>query len=549
MIIDRDPPLLRAVFWIYLTVVPVFAVWRTAVVAWDVWYGPPAWAAEMFAVLTTTMFVLSLRRRSHPEPRAVTTVTATVDILVPTVNEPLTVLEPTVFGALRVRGVRDVIVLDDGVRPEVHAMAERLGARYLPRATSEGAKAGNLNHGLTVSDAEFVVTLDADHIPLPEFIEQTLAYFDDPSVAVVQSPQSFYNTESFTFRDGGWHEQQMFYGGVQPTKNTTNSAIFTGTSAMLRRAALDQIGGFAVDTSTEDIHTSLRLHARGWRSIYLQRPLAYGLEVENLREYYGTRRRWAIGSLHLLLRHPDSPLRVRGLSLWQRLNYLSAMVAHFQGVNRLIYLLVPVLALTTGVAAVTGPYAVYGFAFLAFTVFSLWTVVRFGRGHYHMLHSESFAVADTLPMIAALVPALVGERQFGVTAKRTSRRTDLRLKLAYRGFAALNLAALAYAVVRLVRGEHLVIAGWSAAFLTMSAVYVLVFLYGMERYERSPVTPWYVDLTPEQLYQRIVAGPVTTRTPRRPGSGAVAGRPSAALIAGYATGVAAPESGDPVTAA
>ncbi len=393
---DRDPPHLAVWFTVYLTLAPLFVVWRTLVVNWGVWYGPVAWAAEMFAVGTTTVFVMSLRRRTRPVPPADAVDPAgTVDILVPTVNEPLPVLEPTVLGAVRVRGVRDVIVLDDGDRPEIRAMADRLGARYLPRTTGEGAKAGNLNHGLGVTDAEFVVTLDADHIPLPEFIERTLGYFDDPAVAVVQSPQSFYNTESFTFRrrrgvDGGWHEQEMFYGGVQPTKNSTNSAIYTGTSAMLRRAALDSVGGFAEDTATEDIHTSLRLHARGWKSVYLESPLAYGLEVDNLRQYYGTRRRWAIGSLHLLLRHPDSPLRIPGLTPHQRLNYASAMVAHFQGLNRLLYLLIPVFALSTGVAPVTGPYAVYGFAFLAFTVFSIATVVRFGRGHYHMLHSEAF---------------------------------------------------------------------------------------------------------------------------------------------------------------
>ena len=509
---DRDPPHLPVLFAIFMTLAPVFAVWRTAVVDWGVWYGPVAWAAEMFAVATTVVFVLSLRRRTRPLPRPVTSpVTRTVDILVPTVNEPLPVLEPTVLGALRVRGVRDVIVLDDGDRAEIRAMAARLGARYLPRTTSEGAKAGNLNHGLTITDAEFVVTLDADHIPLPAFIERTLGYFDDPDVAVVQSPQSFYNTESFTFRrrggvDGGWHEQEMFYGGVQPTKNSTNSAIYTGTSAMLRRSALDAAGGFAEDTSTEDIHTSLRLHARGGKSVYLEEPLAYGLEVDNLRQYYGTRRRWAIGSLHLLLRHRDSPLRARGLTLHQRLNYLSAMAAHFQGLNRLLYLLVPVAALTTGVAPVRGPYAVYGFAFLAFTIFSIWIVVRFGRGHYHMLHSEAFAVADTLPMLAALPAALFGERQFGVTEKRARRTTDARLKWAYRIFALVEVGALGFALTRLVQGEHVVIAAWSAAFLALGAGYTLAFLVGMERYERRPVVAWYTHLDPEQLYRRIVAG-------------------------------------------
>ncbi|WP_434742512.1 glycosyltransferase family 2 protein [Micromonospora sp. SH-82] len=506
---DRDPWYLPVLFVAFLVLAAVFAVWRTAVVNWDVWYGPLAWGAELFGLATSVMFVLSLRRAVRPVPRVVTGTTRTVDILIPTLNEPIAVLEPTVIGATRVRGVRAVLVLDDAARPEVRDLAERYGARYLARTERVGAKAGNLNFGLTDTDAEFVVTLDADHVPLPELIEQTVGYFDDPEVAVVQSPQSFYNTESFTFRrrrgdDAGWHEQAMFYGGIQPTKNRTNSAIYTGTSAMLRRSALETVGGFAPDTPTEDIHTSLRLHTRGWRSVYLRTPLAYGLEVENLQEYYRTRRRWASGSLRLLLRHPDSPLWVRGLTLSQRLNYLSAMVTHLQGLNRVLYLVAPIAAVATGVAPVSGPYAVYGFAFLAFMVVSVCTVVLFGRGHYHLVHSEAFGVADTLPMIDALRDLPGGERGFGVSRKRTGRGGASGLTWAYRGFAAVNLGGLGLALARLVQGEHTVIAAWSAAFLALGSAYALAFLVTMERYERRAGVPSYLGLTAEELYQHVV---------------------------------------------
>jgi cellulose synthase/poly-beta-1,6-N-acetylglucosamine synthase-like glycosyltransferase len=513
---DRDPRYLPVLFAGFLAAALAFAGWRTLVVHWGVWYGPVAWLAEMFGVATAVLFVITLRRSARPVPRAVSGPPRTVDILVPTLNEPLPVLEPTVIGAMRVRGVRHVLVLDDGARPQVREMAQRHGAGYLARVSNEGAKAGNLNHGLAASDAEFVVTLDADHIPLPELVEQTLGYFDDPGVGFVQSPQSFYNTDSFTFRrrrgdGGGWHEQEMFYGGIQPTKNHHNSSIYTGTSAMLRRSALDSAGGFAPDTPTEDIHTSLRLHARGWRSVYLRTPLAYGLEVENLREYYRTRRRWAAGSLRLLFRHPDSPLWVRGLTLPQRLNYLSAMVTHLQGPVRVLYLVAPIAALATGVAPVTGPYGRYGFAFLAFTVLSIWTVTRFGRGHYHLLHSEAFGTADTVPMLAALRDVFGPQRRFAVTRKRTGRTTGGALPLAYRLLAAVNLAGLALAVTRLVRGEHVVIAGWSGAFLALGSAYALIFLVGMERYERRQGVPAYTRLSAEELYRHVASLPAGTR--------------------------------------
>jgi cellulose synthase (UDP-forming) len=506
---DRDPVYFPALYVSFLTLAGAYAVWRTSVINWGVWFGPVAWVTEMFGLIMTMLFLISLRRSVRPVPRVVTASPKAVDILIPTVNEPLSVLEPTVLGARCVRGVRRVLVLDDGDRAEVREMAQRLGAEYLPRQSREGAKAGNLNHGLQQTDAEFIVTLDADHIPLPEFIEQTVGYFDDPTVGFVQSPQSFYNTESFTFRrrggqDAGWHEQGMFYGGVQPTKNRTNSAIYTGTSAMLRRSALDSTEGFATDTPTEDIHTSIRLHARGWQSVYLRTPLAYGLEVENLREYYRTRRRWAVGSLRLLFRHPDSPLRARGLSISQRLNYFSATVAHLQGLSRVVYLMTPILALTTGVAPVNVSYSLYGFAFLAFYVFSLGIVVLFGRGHYHLLHSEAFAIADTVPMLAGLRGLLGGEQAFEVTEKRAERAAGSRLKATYRLLTGVSLFGLALSVFRLFQGEYVAIAGWSTAFLGLSSLYLLAFLFTMERYERRTGAPAYAQHTPAELYGYIL---------------------------------------------
>lgn len=506
---ERDPRYFPFVCAIFFVGAVTFAVWRTMVVNWDVWYGPVAWLTEMFGVLTSALFVLLMIRSDHPVLRFADPSSRTVDILIPTANEPLPVLEPTVIGALNVRGVRRVLVLDDGVRDDVRDMTLRLGATYVPRVSNEGAKAGNLNNGLTHTDAEFVVTLDADHIPLPDFIERTLGYFDDPEVGIVQSPQSFYNTDSFTFRHrrgraAAWHEQEMFYGGILPTKNHSNSAFYTGTSAMLRRSALDSVNGFAPETPTEDIHTSVRIHARGWRSVYLRSPLAYGLEVENLREYYRTRRRWAAGSLRLLFRNPDSPLRVRGLTFSQRLNYLSAMLVHLQGLIRVLYLVAPVAALLTGVAAVDGPYTRYGFGFLMFTVFSIWIVVLLGRGHYHLLHSEAFGVADAVPMIVALKAIFGGERKFGVTVKRTSRTTGGGLKLAYRLYAAVNVLAFGLAVARVVRGEYTTIAIWSGAFLAISSAYALAFLITMERYERNPTAPWYAGYTSEELYREVV---------------------------------------------
>lgn len=504
----QDPAYFPALFGAYVAGAIVFAIWRTMVVDWNVWFGAIAWFADMFGLITALIFFGILRRSDYPEPRRIDTVNRSVDILIPTANEELSVVEPTVIGARNVVGVRDVLVLDDGDRPEIRAMAKRWGARYVRRDGRSGAKAGNLNNALQFTDAEFLVTLDADHIPMPDLLQNTVGYFDDPRIGFVQTPQSFYNTESITFRSRGgkpaaWHEQEMFYGGVQPAKNRTNSAFYTGTSAVLRRRAIDSIGGFALGSVTEDIHTSIRLHAKGWRSLYLPKPLAYGLEVDNLREFYRTRRRWAVGSLRLLFGSPDSPLRTRGLTLRQRLSYLSSMAAHLQGVHRVVLLATPLAAIATGQSPVRGSYPLFGLISIAFICVSYWVTIQFGRGHFHPVHNEVFALAATLPMLAGLAGALRNDHGFQVSEKRAGRTSGLGVKLAYRALALVCAVGLALAAWRIVRGEQLAISAWSGAFLGLNCLVAGVFLVAEARYARRYDQPGYARLDPAQLYRHV----------------------------------------------
>lgn len=486
----------------FQVLVVLLAVWRTAVVNWGVWFAPVAWLADLFGLATAALFLYTIRWRATPIQRPVS-VRHTVDILIPTLNEPSAVLEPTLLAASRVRGARRVLVLDDGNRPEVAELAQRLGVGYLTRDTHDGAKAGNLNHALPHTDAELIATFDADHIPLPEFLERTTGYFDDPAVAFVQTPQDFYNTDSVTF-GRHWHEQQMFYGCVQPAKNATNSAFYTGTGAVLRRAALVDIGGFATGTATEDIHTSLRLHARGWRSAFVPTPLAYGLEVDNLREYYRTRRRWAAGSLGLLFRSPDSPLRIRGLTIRQRLNYLSSTVTHLQGIQRLVYLVVPALALATLDNPVDVPYAGYGVVFAGFAALSLWLTHRYAYGAYRPWDAEMFNVGAALPQLAGLVGLLHVERKFRVTTKNAGRSPGIGIKVAYGLLLAIGVAGLGRCAQLLFTGTRTGLVVWTGAFLAVNTALLANLIIRATRYERRGAVPGHALLAPEALYHHVI---------------------------------------------
>lgn len=280
-----------------------------------------------------------------------------VDMLVPVVDEPLYVLERTLLGCLAQDYPEDrleIHVLDDGPREEVRALAAELGVSYHSRPDRAHAKAGNLNHGLQQGSGELVAVLDVDHVPVPGFLRSTVGFFDDPKVAIVQTPQGFYNPDIFQRsvgpRRGLHNEQELFFRTVQAGRDRHDSAFFAGSSGLLRRSALLEVGGFQTDTITEDIHTSLVLHARGWQSRYLNEPLAFGLMPESFAGYLRQRARWAAGTAQLLVR--QNPLFTRGLRWPQRIDYFGSIYYFFFGLPRIVFLAAPLSWLLLSIPAV-----------------------------------------------------------------------------------------------------------------------------------------------------------------------------------------------------
>ena len=430
---------------LYAVLLGPYLVWRTVIVNWDVWFGPIIYAAELYGIFMTVSSLWILHKVQVPIHRPARLATRHADVFIPTYNEPLTVLEMTVHAAKRIRGVGRVLVLDDGDRAEVAEMARRLRADYYAPENNPHAKAGNMNNGLAHSTADFILCLDADHVPKAKILERTLGYFDDPRVGFVQSPQCFHNTGSFVFRrtaKGRWFEQGTFYNVIQPAKNRFNSAFFVGTSAVIRRTALDSIGGFATGTATEDIHTSLRLHARGWKSVFVPEPLAVGLEAESLKEFFRQRRRWAAGSLGLLIRSPDSPLRARGLTWQQRLNYVNATMAHVLGVQKVASFLLPVACVMSVASPVTINWAVASYVLLAFTIFSIGLTYVFSRGTYHPILTEAYMMANAVAHISGLWGVIRVQKKFSVSRKLAPKSERTWLKVVLWGVVGVAVAGL-----------------------------------------------------------------------------------------------------------
>jgi cellulose synthase (UDP-forming) len=400
-----------------------YLTWRAfATLNPTAWYlSVPLLVLEMHAGLGLALFTFSLWDIDRRPARGAIPPRQTVAVLIPTYNEGPEILLPTIAAAVALEPAHETWVLDDGERPEMAELAAALGARYLARAEHAHAKAGNINHALGVVQTDIIAVLDADHVARPEFLRSTLGYFADPRVALVQTPQDFSNVASFEHagpRDGDepFHEQALFYRLIQPGKNRWNAAFWCGTGAVVRASALREVGGAATETITEDIHTTIRFHRRGWKTVYHNEVLARGLAASDAAQYQLQRSRWGTGAMQVL--RTENPLTASGLTPGQRLGYAATLLGWFDSWRTLGLLLLPPLVLLTTQPPILadGPTFVVAFG-LTYGLQQL-AMYRLGRGSYRPLLSTIFELVRMTPNLSATLTLLVPRTpRFAVTPK------------------------------------------------------------------------------------------------------------------------------------
>jgi cellulose synthase (UDP-forming) len=359
----------------------VYLTWRVVVTAPGVspllfW---PLWAAELWGYVAFLALALDAWRiDATPRPAALDVAT---DIVIATYDEDIDVVEPTIVGALRIRGRTTVHLCDDGRREEMRELAAQHGIRYVTRADNAHAKAGNINAVLPSLTGELLLILDADHAPSPDLLEATSGYFREADVAVVQTAHSFRNHNSVMHDEEGRHEQSLFFDVLLPGRDRIGSAFWAGSAAVLRTAALREVGGLATWTSTEDFETSLLLQRAGHRIRYHNEHLIQGLAPDNLGAYLTQRSRWAEGTL-ASYRRGHRAAWSRDLTLAQRLSYSGGLLYYLTPLQRLIYSCYLILVGVFGLLPV-GTFPGLGDFLLAWgswTVLSLLAVSALERG-------------------------------------------------------------------------------------------------------------------------------------------------------------------------
>jgi cellulose synthase (UDP-forming) len=452
---------IRTFALVTLAVTAMYLAWRAAATielsAW--WLAIPLFVLEVHAALGLALFTFSLWDVDRRPPVSdVSSMPGRIAVLVPTYNEGIEILTPTVAAAVAMRLPHTTWVLDDGARLEVRRLATELGAHYLARSEHAHAKAGNLNHALGVIDADFIAVLDADHVASPDFLVRTLGYFADPRVALVQTPQDFYNDDSFEHEssdDGDrdrdrLHEQALFYRVLQPGKNRWQAAFWCGTGAVVRVIALRSVGGVATDTITEDIHTTIRLHRKGWRTVYHNEVLARGLAASDAATYQSQRLRWGTGAMQVLRK--ENPLFVSGLTFRQRLAYAATLLGWFDAIRTLGYLLIPIVVVVTGASPIRASAEVFIPAFVITLGLQQMALRLLSRGYHRPIFSIVFELVRMTANIQAASTLLVPRRpKFNVTPKgrvgdgrrRLPAPLPLRLVLAGSAGAAIWFGATA----------------------------------------------------------------------------------------------------------
>lgn len=355
-----------------------------------------------------------------------------VDVYITVAGEPIDIIEKTAKAALAMDYSNfQVFFLNDGYVAkkddwhDVVKLGKKLGVKTITRSIPGGAKAGNINNAMKHTKSPYIAIFDADHVPYPNFLKETMGYFSDSKMGFVQTPQYYNNQEQSDVAQTSWDQQALFFGPIMSGKNRLGSVFMCGTNMVVSRAALKQVGGMCEFNIAEDFLTSLFVHEKGWKSVYVPKVLAEGLAPEDFLSYYKQQYRWTRGSLEVIFKF--NPIFRRGLTYKQKLQYLISSSYYLSGVVVLIDALLPLMFLFTGITAVTTSTMTLAFIFLPYIFLNLYTLQK-TSGYSYTFQAISFSISSFYIQLQAIVAVLLNRKtSFAVTSKQALQGNFLYL--------------------------------------------------------------------------------------------------------------------------
>ncbi|HEY4494621.1 MAG TPA: glycosyltransferase, partial [Candidatus Paceibacterota bacterium] len=407
---------------------------------------------EVFHVFQVIMYMYTIwdmeyeapRKNDHVEP---------VDIFVTVAGEPLDIVEETILAIKNIDyPTFNVYILNDGYVAkkenwqEMEELAENLGVQCITRKTPGGAKAGNINNGMKNTHSPLIVVFDADHVPHRDFLKKTVPYFFDKKVGFVQSPQYYKNYNLNYVTKSAWEQQQLFFGPICRGKNRMNATTMCGTNMVIRRQAMEEVGGMSETSIAEDFLTGLLMHERGWKSVYVAEILAEGLAPEDFLSYFKQQFRWARGALDLVF--PKNRILEGNMTWRQRLQYFSSVSFYFSGTVVLMNALIPTVYFFTGIVPLVTSTMVLASIFLPYLFLTLYILQKSSNFNF-TFRALTFSLGAFNIHLLALWSAISNKKAtFSITPKKQVSGNFIRLATPHILYVLLVFIGIIYAFIR-----------------------------------------------------------------------------------------------------
>lgn len=454
---------------------------------------------ETFTLLHCTGYLIDLitvaraKKEDRPISTKITTFSRTVAILVPARHEPRELLEGTFLSLINLKYSAKTIYLLDDSSDEKYVkdaleISKKFGINLFRRDNRVGAKAGIINDCLKTLTETYIAVFDADQRPGRNFLSPLIPILEaDEKIAFIQTPQFYSNIGDNRVARGAQIQQSIFYEYICEAKNVSTAMFCCGTNVVFRREALLDVGGMDASVVTEDIATSLKMHMRGWKSIYYGRVSAFGKGPENLASYFQQQSRWASGTVGVYRKLLKNFLfNPRSLTLYQWWEYFLSTTYYFTGIVIMIFMVCPPAYIVFGIPSFFVSDEAYLVIFLPYFALSLSIFyTSLTNKNYRM---KDLILAQVLAYIAfpvtgkAAISALFGwQGRFRVTPKIAGTRLSYFSLLPQLSLFLLNYIALIWGIERLSRDND-----WPLIVNCFWAFYHCLIMLGVFYFNASP---------------------------------------------------------------
>jgi cellulose synthase (UDP-forming) len=460
----------RLFFYLAVAAICIYFIARVILfVYWDLTGVERLMAAllligEVFLLVHATGFILSVLRIKKPkhQPPMMSKMEThpQVAVVVAARHEPKHILRET-FTTLANLDYpnKNIYLLDDSTEEKFHKEADEIAKEFnvkvFRRDKRHGAKAGIINDVIKNMSEKYMAVFDADQNPMPDFLERTLPLLEeDSNVAFVQTPQFYTNIATGPVAEGASMQQAIFYEGICEGKNEDNAMFCCGTNVVFNLKALKEVGGFDEESVTEDFATSVKLHLKGYKSVYYNHACAFGMAPETLSAYFTQQSRWATGSIGVFKKVLKNFFTaIRKLSPLQWWEYFLASTYYFIGWVYFFLMLCPAVYLIFGIPSYFMFPEVYVGTFIPYFVLMLMIFYTSMRDRYYKLRQIYYGiilsfVSFPILMIAAIYGVFGKRLKFEKTAKGEYKTLNSWQLLPYALLILLNVVALLFGLAR-----------------------------------------------------------------------------------------------------